>query len=48
MVTVKEGQTVSLDFKPVYRYKTRPTRIETYMKGVSHYNILVNGTLAAK
>ncbi len=43
VITVKDGETQMLDFKPVYRYKTRPTRIPTYMQGVSKFDVLVNG-----
>lgn len=42
VVNVKEGEAQTLEFMPVYKYKTYPTWIPTYMKGVSHYVILVN------
>lgn len=43
VINVKEGEAQLLEFKPVYKYKTNPTRIPTYTKGVNHYDILVNG-----
>jgi hypothetical protein len=43
-VTMKEGETTVLEYKPVYRYKTLPTRIPTFMKGISHYEVYLNGT----
>jgi hypothetical protein len=46
--SVKEGETLNLEFKPVYRYKTMPTRIPTHLREISRYDIFVNGTLVAK
>jgi len=43
VINVKHGEAQMLEFKPVYKYKILPTRIPTYMKGVSHYDILING-----
>ena len=48
VINVKEGEAQTLEFKPVYQYKTLPTRIPTYMKGVSHFDILVNGNPVAR
>jgi hypothetical protein len=42
-ITVKEGESATLEYKPVYRYKTMPTRISTFMKGFSHYDVTLNG-----
>lgn len=47
VIQVKEGQALTLEFKPVYKYKTQPARIPTFMRGVSSYDMLVNGTPAA-
>ncbi|HET7318563.1 MAG TPA: hypothetical protein VFK23_05440 [Nitrospirota bacterium] len=47
-ILVKEGETLPLDFKPVYRYKTLPTRTQTFMRGVSHYDIFVNNVLVTQ
>jgi hypothetical protein len=48
MINVKEGEPLTLELKPEYEYKTFPTRIPTYMKGISHYDILVNGNPVAQ
>jgi len=48
VINVKEGEAQMLDFKPEYRYKTRPTRIPTYMQGVSKFDILSNGNPVAQ
>lgn len=47
VISVNEGETQMLEFKPEYKYKTLPTRIPTYMKGVSYYVILANGNPVA-
>jgi len=31
-----------LEFKPVYRYKTSPTRIPTFLKGIDKFEVLYN------
>lgn len=43
VVNAKEGEVHTLEFKPVYRYKTRPTRIPTFKQGISRYAIFLNG-----
>lgn len=48
VINVKEGEALTLAFNPVYKYKTLPTRIPTYMKGVSDYDMLVNGNPVAQ
>ena len=48
VIEVKEGEAQVLEFKPEYKYKTLPTRIPTYLKGVSHYDVLVNGNPVAQ
>lgn len=47
-IMVREGETQTADFRPVYRCKTRPTRIETYLQGVSRYDIFVNNILVTQ
>ena len=42
-ITVQNGQTTVLEFRPVYRYKTIPTRIPTFLDGISHYELYING-----
>ena len=41
-VTLKPGETYVLEFKPRYRYKTLPTRIPTFLKGLDEYEIVLN------
>ncbi len=48
VINVKEGEAQTLEFKPEYRYKRLPTRIPTYMQGVSRYEILINGSPVAQ
>lgn len=43
-ITLKEGDTATLEFKPVYKCKTRPTRIPTFKKGVKEYEVYLNNT----
>jgi hypothetical protein len=38
-VSLKEGDCVLLEFKPVYNYKTRPTRIPAFKEGIKKYDI---------
>ena len=42
-VTLTEGGENILEFKPVYRYKTHPTRIPTFLKGIKEYEAYLNG-----
>jgi hypothetical protein len=41
-VTLRDGEEAILEFKPVYRYKTQPTRIPTFLEGINKYEIYVN------
>jgi len=41
-ITLKGGDSASLEFKPVYKYKTRPTRIPTFKKGIKEYEVYLN------
>lgn len=41
-ITLKEGDSASLEFKPVYKYKTRPTRIPDFKKGIKEYEVFFN------
>ncbi len=38
-ITLKDGDSALLEFKPVYRYKTYPTRISTFLKGIKEYEV---------
>lgn len=42
-ITLRDGEEAVLEFKPVYRYKTQPTRIPTFLEGINKYEIYVNG-----
>lgn len=41
-IILKEGDSGSLEFKPVYKYKTRPTRIPDFKKGIKEYEVFLN------
>jgi hypothetical protein len=45
---LKKGESQVIEFNPVYKYKRRTTRIPTYLKGVSRYDIFVNGSPVAQ
>lgn len=38
-ITLKEDEVYVLEFKPTYKYKTRPYRIPTFLKGIKHYTV---------
>ncbi len=42
-LTLKEGESPVLEFKPSYRYKTRPTRIPSFFQGIDDYVVMLNG-----
>jgi hypothetical protein len=42
-IILSDGEEAVLEFKPLYRYKTLPTRIPTFLKGISTYEIYLNG-----
>jgi hypothetical protein len=41
-MTVKSGGSYVLEFIPDYRYKTLPTRIPTFVKGIGSYKAIVS------
>ncbi|TSA10475.1 MAG: hypothetical protein D4R73_05210 [Deltaproteobacteria bacterium] len=41
-ISLKEGETNTLEFKPIYRTKRIPTRIPTFMKGIDKYEVFLN------
>ena len=43
-ITLKEGDSATLKFKPVYNYKTHPQRIPAFQKGVKEYEAYLNNT----
>lgn len=42
-VSLREGGPSTVEFKPSYRYKTNPTRIPTFLRGIHRYDALLNG-----
>jgi hypothetical protein len=44
-ITLKEDEVYVLEFKPIYRYKTRPYRIPSFLKGIKDYGVFLNGNL---
>jgi len=42
-ITLQEGNTYVLEFKSVYKYKTRPTRIPRFEKGIKEFEVFLNG-----
>lgn len=41
-ISLKEGETGILEFKPIYRTKKIPTRIPTFLKGINKYEVFLN------
>ena len=41
-ITVKSGELSIVEFKPTYRYKTIPTRIPTFLRGINNYEVSLN------
>ncbi len=41
-VSLHKGESQVLEFKPLYRYKTYPVRIPTFLKGLDRYEALLN------
>ena len=42
-VSLNEGESYFLEFKPVYNDRARFTRIPTFLKGVKEYDVFLNG-----
>jgi len=42
-ISLKEGETSTLEFKPIYRTKRIPTRIPTFLKGINKYEVFLDG-----
>jgi hypothetical protein len=42
-ITLKQEDSPVLEFIPVYKYKTHPTRINTFMKGINEVKVYLNG-----
>ena len=41
-ISLKEGEMSILEFKPIYRTKKIPTRIQTFIKGIDKYEVFLN------
>ena len=41
-IMFQEGKTYTLEFKPLYKYKTQPTRIPSFKKGIKEYEVYLN------
>ena len=41
-IILQEGKTYTLEFKPIYKYKTQPTRIPSFKKGIKEYEAYLN------
>jgi hypothetical protein len=42
-ISLREGETGVLEFRPVYRTKRIPSRIPTFLKGIDEYEVFLNG-----
>ena len=42
-ISLNDGESQVLEFKPRYRYKTYPLRIPTFLKGIENYEAILNG-----
>lgn len=43
-IILKEGKSSMLEFKSIYKYKTSPTRISTYLRGIKEYEVYLDNT----
>ena len=41
-IMLQERKTYTLEFKPTYKYKTQPTRIPSFKKGIKEYEAYLN------
>lgn len=41
-ITLKEGASSVLEFRPIYRTKRIPTRIPTFLEGINKYEVFLN------
>jgi hypothetical protein len=42
-IVLKDGEEALLEYKPIYRYKTFPVRMPTFLKGIDRYEVFLNG-----
>jgi hypothetical protein len=43
-ITLEEGGPLILEFKLIYKHKTSPTRISTFLRGIKEYEVYLNNT----
>jgi hypothetical protein len=43
-ITVQNGETTVIEYIPVYRYKSLPARIPTFLHGIARYDLNLNGS----
>ncbi|MRR17963.1 MAG: hypothetical protein EG826_16060 [Deltaproteobacteria bacterium] len=43
IIDLREGKTQALEFRPIYKYKTHPVRIPTFMRGIEKFAVYLNG-----
>lgn len=41
-ISLKDGETSMMEFKPIYKTKSMPARIPTFMKGIDKYEVFLN------
>ena len=42
-IVLRDGESSILEYRPVYRYKTLPVRIPTFLRGIDRYEVSLNG-----
>ena len=42
-IPIQNGKTYILEFKPVYKYKTKPIRIHNFLKGIKEFKVDLDG-----
>jgi hypothetical protein len=45
-ISAQSGGSYVLEFKPIYRYKTLPTRIPTFLNGIDRFDVLFKEMMA--
>ncbi|MDQ5986342.1 MAG: hypothetical protein CSYNP_02063 [Syntrophus sp. SKADARSKE-3] len=47
-ISLKEGESSVLEFKPIYKYKTDPHLIQTFLNGINKYEVYFNGSIVTE
>jgi hypothetical protein len=42
-ITLKDGENAILSYEPIYNYLTHPTRIPTFLRGITKYEVFFDG-----